>query len=841
MNDNSWSQVIDAFSTIKELKEAESKDALEQLRATNPDIYKEVVSLLEEEDQLHPLLQQQFQPWEAADDQSLIGTKIGSYQLESILGQGGMGTVFQGTRIDGDFDQTVAIKVIKPGLLSEKLLNQFREERRILAGLNHPYIGRLYDGGTTEDERMYFIMEYIDGRPLEDYIKEEKPGFKERLELFSRVCDGITYAHQKLVLHLDLKPGNIIVTENKNPKILDFGISKKILDSKGEHSTESTLNHFSVAFASPEQIDQSELSVKSDVYALGTLLYFLVTESLPFGDFEMSKKDYLLARSEKPSRLPSKFSPYANNVAGDLDDICRKAIQSDPKLRYDSVLELKNDVQSYLNGYPISLKSDSKGYVFRKFVNRNKSLVTLGILALVTIISLVSYYTWSLQNEKDIAVSEANKKREVVNLMTGLFAQASPYASQGEQITVDSFMMNATDDLLKTEDIDPLVKGEMMTVLGDVFTAINDYPMADSLLRLTEELYEGKDIPRREQGDLYMKLAAYSYQVSNYEDSKDYLSKALGVFEKEDKDQIGEANLILAHIAGDEGRAEASDSLYLEVLKVFEEIYDPPHASLAELYTFIGISKRYLLEHELADSFYQKSLRMSRELYEEPHSEIAYTYNHIASNFYDQGKYAEAIEFGKKGLEQREAIFGPDHIETIASASNVARATVNLKRYEEGVVAYKDLVKRIENLFGQKHNYVSGTYNSLALSFRGLERYDSAMYYHEKAFDIFYALNDQPASRKSSLVAGMGMTLYDMGRYDEALPLLKENLDIKTETLAAGNALIGRAHYFYGSCLYQMDRKEEARFHLEAAFPILNTQADQYAEEIKSLKQKLES
>jgi serine/threonine-protein kinase len=379
----------------------------------------------------------------------------------------------------------------------------------------------------------------------------------------------------------------------------------------------------------------------------------------------------------------------------------------------------------------------------------------------------------------------------------------------------------------------------MMTVLGDVFTAINDYPMADSLLRMTEELYEGKDVPKNELGDLYMKLAGYSYQVSNYNDSKEYLSKALGVYEEEDKDQIGEANLILAHIAGDEGRAEESDSLYLEVLKVFEEIYDPPHPSLAELYTFVGISKRYLLEYELADSFYQKSLRMSQELYEEPNTEIAYTYNHIASNYYNQGKFEEAIEYGRKGLEQREAILGPDHIETIASASNVARATVNLKRYEEGVIAYKDLVKRMENLFGQKHNYVSGTYNSLALSFRGMERYDSAMYYHEKALDIYNALDDQPLTRKSGLVAGMGMTLYDQERYSEALPLLKESLDIKTETLAAGNILIGRAHYYYGSCLYQMDRKEEARFHLEAAFPILNKQADQYAKEIKLLTKKL--
>jgi serine/threonine-protein kinase len=750
-----------------------------------------------------------------------------------------MGTVFQGTRIDGDFDQTVAIKVIKPGLLSEKLLDQFREERRILAGLNHPYIGRLYDGGTTDDERMYFIMEYIDGRPLEDYIKEENPGLKDRLELFNKVCDGISYAHQKLVLHLDLKPGNIIVTENKIPKILDFGISKKILESKEEHTRERTVNHFSVAFASPEQIEKSDLSVKSDIYALGTLLYFLLTENLPFGNFEMSKKDYLLARTENSFRLPSNFSPFTNEVAGDLDDICRKAIQSDPHLRYDSVQELKNDVQSYLTGYPISLKSNNKGYVFQKFVSRNKSLMTLGALALIAIISLVSYYTWSLQKEKDIAVSEANKKREVINLLTGLFAQASPYTSQGEQISVDSFMMNATDELLNTDDIDPLVKGEMMTVLGDVFTAINNYPMADSLLRLTEALYEGKKVPKGEQGDLLMKLAAYNYQVGNYKASKEYLFKALNVFEEDDKDQIGEANLILAHIAGDEGRAEESDSLYLEVLKVFEEIYKPPHASLAELYTFVGISKRYLLEYELADSFYQKSLRMSRQLYEEPHTEIAYTYNHIASNFYNQGKYEEAIEYGKKGLEQREAILGPDHIETIASASNVARATANLKRYEEAVIAYKDLVKRMENLFGQKHNYVSATYNSLALSFRGMEQYDSAMYYHQKALDIFNNLEDKPRSRKSSLVAGMGMTLYDQGKYSEALAWLKENVEIKMETLAEGNILIGRAHYYYGSCLYQLDRKEEARLHLEAAHPILNTQADQYAEEIKLLKQKL--
>lgn len=210
------------------------------------------------------------------------GKKIGKYRLTELLGEGGMGAVFLADRADGEFEQQVAVKLLKQGFVSETALSRFVSERNILARLNHPLIAQLHDGGTTKDGIPFLIMEYVEGLPLVDYCHEKKLGLNQRLEIFQKICSAVQYAHQHLVIHRDLKPSNILVTEDGTPKLLDFGISKLVSPDEDNIQTETELRALTPAYASPEQIRGEPISTASDIYSLGVILYELLTGKRPY-------------------------------------------------------------------------------------------------------------------------------------------------------------------------------------------------------------------------------------------------------------------------------------------------------------------------------------------------------------------------------------------------------------------------------------------------------------------------------------------------------------------------------------------------------------------------------
>jgi len=324
-------------------------------------------------------------------ESSRVGEQIGAYRVVRELGGGGMGAAYLAVRADQTYERTVAIKVLKRGMDTEAVLRRFRHERQILAGLDHPNIARLLDGGTTADGLPYFVMEYAEGAPIDRYCDERQLSIRERITVFCKVCDAVRHAHAHRVIHRDLKPGNILVTADGEPKLLDFGISK-VLAADPLESTESTA--FSRAmtpqYASPEQMRGAPVTSASDVYSLGLLLYELLTgrRAYSLDGLTLQEIDRIVSTQE-----PLRPSTHRRELAGDLDNIALMALRKEPARRYATVDDLSDDLLRHLDGRPVRARSDEVGYRAARFLKRHRARVIEAALVLALLIVAATWWS----------------------------------------------------------------------------------------------------------------------------------------------------------------------------------------------------------------------------------------------------------------------------------------------------------------------------------------------------------------------------------------------------------------------------------------------------------------
>jgi non-specific serine/threonine protein kinase/serine/threonine-protein kinase len=335
------------------------------------------------------------------------GERVGAYELELEIARGGMGVVYLARRADAEFQKKAAIKLMRPGLIGEADLRRFKSERQIAATLDHPNIARLLDGGTTAAGEPYFVMEYVEGRPLLEFCRTQRLSLRARLDLFRRICDAVQYAHQHLVVHRDLKPGNILVTEDGTPKLLDFGIAK-LMSEEGGGLAEPTATFERVLtpeYASPEQVRGRPVTTASDVYSLGVILYELVTDDKPYRIDSSDPAELVRLVCERDPERPSTRTP---GLSGDLDAIVLKAMRKEPEHRYPSAAALSDDLGRYLEGRPIEARRGSAGYRARKFVRRHR----VGVLTTTLVFAAMAAGIWAtLREARRARAAEARAER----------------------------------------------------------------------------------------------------------------------------------------------------------------------------------------------------------------------------------------------------------------------------------------------------------------------------------------------------------------------------------------------------------------------------------------------
>ncbi len=406
-----WARVTQIFESALETEPQHRDQFVEEACAGDEELRREVDSLLEAHEEAGDFIESP--PAEAFQVAQGLGTgpsyeRLGPYRLLERVGSGGMGAVYRAERDDEEFRKQVAIKIVSRGLNTEFILRRFRQERQILAGLNHPNITMLLDGGATPDGLPYFVMEFVEGKPILAYCEDRELSIRERLVLFRTVCAAVQYAHKNHVVHRDLKPSNILVTAGGIPKLLDFGIAKMLEPGTGEGAVEQTISTrglMTPEYASPEQVRGEPATPASDIYSLGVLLYEMLTQRRPYGVDAPTPQKMAEAvcrqEPEKPSRAVTRpkgttaqeaFSTappetgLARKLRGDLDNIVMKAMRKEPERRYASAQDLSEDIRRHLEGLPVLARKGARTYRLGRFVGRHKAAMLALVLGIVLLV-----------------------------------------------------------------------------------------------------------------------------------------------------------------------------------------------------------------------------------------------------------------------------------------------------------------------------------------------------------------------------------------------------------------------------------------------------------------------
>jgi tetratricopeptide (TPR) repeat protein len=408
-----WARVKAIASAALDLDAAARAAFVDEACQGDAGLRAEVVSLLDSTDAAQPFFEKP--PAFPGPGLVLPDSRIGPYRVIRELASGGMGSVFLAERADGEFQQRVAIKIVRGGFGDAFLLERFREERRILATLDHPNIARLLDGGTTAAGLPYVVMEFIEGQAIDQYCAARNLPLRDRLLVFQQVCAAVQYAHQHLVIHRDIKASNILVTETGVPKLLDFGIAKLVDVSAGAAAAYTAVRIMTPESASPEQLSGQPVTVAADIYALGVLLYSLLTQASPYRGAISSHTDLVRAVCEETPEPPSTRTTSLA-IPADVDMILLKALRKEPERRYASAAELSDDIRRFLEGLPVLASPDSLRYRAGKFVARHRVAVAATAALVVAIVAGVGATVWQAR----VAERERGRAERQFNAVRGL-------------------------------------------------------------------------------------------------------------------------------------------------------------------------------------------------------------------------------------------------------------------------------------------------------------------------------------------------------------------------------------------------------------------------------------
>jgi len=399
MHDEAWRRVEELFLAAVEMPLDQRAEFLNRECGSNLALRRETESLLAADvvDGRRIAMVVEDGAADLLDRDAVPGKRLGPYQLVAEIGRGGMGAVYSAKRADQEYEKRVAIKVVKRGVDTDAVLERFRHERQILAGLDHPYITRLLDGGTSADGRPYFVMELVEGLPIHEFCRDRKLSVRERCEAFRKVCEAVAYAHRNLVIHRDLKPANILFTKEGSPKLLDFGIARLLTIEPGENTVGLPGQHgvaLTPAYASPEQLRGEAVTTATDVYSLGAVLYEILAGRMPPSDRGEAGEKGIPKPSTTAEHDPGSVpvsKHWRHSLAGDLDNIVLKATHPEAGQRYQSVDHLSDDLQRYLTGRPVLARDDRFIYRTRKFLRRNRVFVSAGVLVLASLFAGLAF------------------------------------------------------------------------------------------------------------------------------------------------------------------------------------------------------------------------------------------------------------------------------------------------------------------------------------------------------------------------------------------------------------------------------------------------------------------
>ena len=793
-----WRQVRALFEEAAELNGSTRDDFLERscvdpTGKTDASLRSEVELLLAADREIDgkttardPIQESVSAAIQSSAEPTWQGREIGPYRVTDVLGRGGMGVVLSAQRNDGEYQKEVAIKLLSGALHTNKAKQRFYDERQILATLEHPAIARLIEGGTTEDGSTYFVMEKVEGSPIDRYCDQNSLNLSERLRLMIKVCNAIAHAHSRLVVHRDLKPSNVQVTDDGKVKLLDFGIAKLLSedDTPGVSQTVDWL--LTPEYASPEQIEGAPITVATDVYGLGALLYKLLAGAPPFADAASQGATQLIrsiteTRPAPPSRATSndKTVPFPpGQFSQELDAVVLNALRKEPDRRYGSAQQLADDLKSLLKGWPVSAMPDSLAYRSSKYLRRH--WIPVLAAASVALTMIAGLITRSI--EADRARKEAQIANQVSQFLETLFDASTPEGSLGEEVTARDLLDRGATRIRNQLVNQPAIQARLFSTIASSYSQLGRYPEAESLYADALGLLQ-EHTPSDQLGIAHatMELGALRTHAGRFREGEPLLRQSLAIYESElassDPVLIG----VLGELAGNlSAQAHARPKL------------EEAAAMLSRVVEFY---------------------RASPEGYSR---ELAEALRELSGVSWEQGNFPLQIAFAEEALA---AWPRPDqrHPFTLSTKALLGEGLTENREFARAQALFEKLCPVISDIYGPRHDEASGCQSRQAVALLELGLLSSAEQALLGALNVEHEIYGVDHHYPASTEVQIGRLRHAQGKPEEAAQQINDALPRLKRGYGTKHHLVAAAQHALGAIRLEQERYTEARVLLEEA------------------------